>query len=127
MEMKTMRHRVWLSFALLAAIRLASGPSPGFAQYMYLDANGDGVPSEDDRLNVPGKTVVDVWLSTDSNRDGSQAVCGSTGSLTLTSYEFNLVVSGGAVAWGSYSNNLSSTMGVNLGSSSTPTAFHAGF
>ena len=102
------------------------------AQYMYLDANGDGVHTASDRLNVPGGTTVDIWLDTDSNRDGSTATCAAGGlspmtAMTVSSYQFILKVEGGTVGWGTYFNNQAATMGISLGEDSSPTEFRVGY
>jgi len=74
---------------------------PACAQYMYLDAGGDGSSTSADSVRAPGKTVVDVWLRTDQNRDGSAVHCASGESRALAySYEFNLEAIGGTLSWG---------------------------
>ena len=100
--------------------------SPAKAQYMYLDANGDGIWTAADSLNVPGTTRVDIWLSTNANKSGSSATCPYGQALTLNSYEVYLRAVDGTVAWGPFINN-QTVMGVSLGMSSTPTAHRAGF
>src|SRR5215510_10176432 len=57
----------WLTLALVAAA-FALTAAPATAQYMYLDANGNGVHDSSDRLNANGiATTVDVWLDTNHN------------------------------------------------------------
>ena len=60
---------------LTIAITLLCGTrSAGQAQYMYLDANQDGIHDSGDALEANGTpTTVDVYLITDRNRDGSGA------------------------------------------------------
>jgi len=72
-----------LAFAL-ALLGLYSVPAS--AQYMFLDANGDGVYNADtDKLNSNGTpTTVDVYLVTNQNRDGSTAVCDVDGTSPLS-------------------------------------------
>ena len=118
----------------LVAIPLTLHSLPANAQYMYLDANGDGENTSTDRLNVPGGTQVSIWLHTDENRDGSIAVCAGsssavsspTAAMTISSYEFVLKVSGGTVQWGDYVNN-QPTLSVSLGSSSDSTELYVGY
>ena len=67
-----MTPRIGLSSLVLALLLLAP---PCFAQYMYLDSNGDGVHTAADVLHSVGPTVVDIWLDTGHNRDGTATVC----------------------------------------------------
>lgn len=111
------------AIASLAALLISSG---AHAQYMYLDANGDGVWTQADSLNVPGTTRIDIWLRTNMNKDGSGATCPSGQAFTLNSYTFLLRAADGTVAWGPYTNN-QPVMGTSIGITTTPTAHRAGF
>lgn len=74
----------WFVATLLLAVSLFLPVDPVFAQYMYLDSNGDGVNDLGDRLNANGlPTTVDVYLVTGHNRDGSPAACNSDSLTTL--------------------------------------------
>jgi len=87
---------------VFAAILLAA---PAQAQYMYLDSNGDGIHTVDDRMNKSTPTTIDVWLDTDLNRDGTPGVCDfGPGAMDISSYEFVLQSVGGTLTWGSMSN-----------------------
>lgn len=90
-----------LVFALLAV-------SPASAQYVFLDANGDGVNDRSDQLNPTGPTDLDVYFVTDHNRDGSPAVCRSDPAqpLTINSYEIVLRAFDGTVKFGPMRNRL---------------------
>ena len=44
------------------------------AQYMFLDANGDGRSTSADHLQRLQWADVDLWFVTNTNRDGSPAV-----------------------------------------------------
>src|SRR5258705_8001320 len=87
----------------------AAAPWPAFAQYMYLDTNGDSVHTASDTINPSGATHVDVWLRTDANRDGSPATCVTPGkTLGLgSSYVFILQATGGTINWGAFTNRRS--------------------
>lgn len=92
------------------------------AQYMYLDANGDGVNTAADVITAAGPTTFDVWLRTDKRRDGSDALCSSgTRPLSINSYEVVVRASGGTVTWGTRSN-LQSGMSIDIGSRITPSS-----
>ena len=98
-----------LTASLLLASLLAF-PILGNAQYMYLDANGDGIHTAADQLNASGATSLDIWLDTTHDRDGSLQSCNShngaatSGSpLDLFSFEIVLQATGGTVSWGSFS------------------------
>ena len=90
----------WLLFAAFVFVS-----SPAAAQYMYLDANGNGVHDSGDRLAPNGTpTTVDVWLVTDHNRDGSPATCDVEpgAPLAFNSYFFNLQAAAGSVSYGGF-------------------------
>src|SRR6185295_2294350 len=71
---------------------------PAAAQYMYLDSNGNGIHDANDRMNKSTPTPVDIWLDTDSNRDGSAGPCEfGSGPLDMSHYEFVLHSVGGTV------------------------------
>lgn len=89
-----------IALALFAVTFLIS-PHAARAQYMYLDANGDGVRTAADQMNANGvATTVDVWVKTNLNRDGSPGACSTAdGPLTLNSYVVNLAATGGTVTY----------------------------
>lgn len=110
-------------FGVLLALLLAA---PATAQYIYLDANGDGVNTSADLLSATGTTTLDVWLSTDKMRDGSAAACPTGEELTINTYEFILRATNGQMNWGSYTNLIvDNTLSFGLGSSATE--YHNGF
>src|SRR5512147_295693 len=78
------------------------------AQYVFLDANGDGVNDGNDHLNATGTTYLDIWFVTNQNRDGSPAFCKTdpTQPYTLTSYEFVLVATHGKIHFGPLQNRI---------------------
>ncbi|HEY6572343.1 MAG TPA: hypothetical protein VI198_03415, partial [Candidatus Eisenbacteria bacterium] len=110
---------------LLAALVLLLA-APTSAQYMYLDANGDGVHSSADVVAPSGTTAIDIWLRTDANRDGSAGVCPTGETFTIASYEFILRASNGAATWGAYTNH-QTDMTIEVGVASTATEYHNGF
>lgn len=120
--------RATVSPVLLTLLILlpSTAPLPASAQYMFLDANGDGVNSAADVLNPIGTTTLEVWLRTNSNRDGSAAVCASGEELTINSYEFILEATNGTMNWHSFTN-LQPTMLTSFGLGSNGTDYHNGF
>ena len=100
-----MTRHVPLLLPLLLAMLLAP---PARAQYIYLDSNGDGVHTEADVLHGIGPTVVDIWLDTTHNRDGSPTTCSSDASVPLTifSYVVDVTAVGGHVGYASYTNRV---------------------
>src|SRR5258706_2281280 len=95
----------------LAFLCFVAHAPTAIAQYMYLDANQDGVHTAADVVNPSGSTVFDIWFRTDSNRDGSPASCSTgDGSLTMIDYQLILHASDGTVSWGPYTNAQSATM-----------------
>lgn len=71
---------------------------PAAAQYIYIDTNGDGFNSWADSLNS-GTTLVDIWLDTESNRNGSAGGCNKDG---LVTYSVILKATGGTINWGTW-------------------------
>ncbi len=93
---------------------------------MYLDTNGDGVLTPADAVSSTGQTTVDVWLRTDTNRDGSAASCPTgDGDLTIFLYEFILHASNGTLRWGAFVNH-QPNMGFSIGAGSSATDYHNG-
>ncbi|HEY6572733.1 MAG TPA: PKD domain-containing protein, partial [Candidatus Eisenbacteria bacterium] len=91
---------------------LAFPASTAHAQYVFLDANGDGVNDGADQLPATGTVDLDVWFVTSENRDGSPATCHTDPSevLTLNSYEIVLRVLNGRIAFGPMRNHLPFSM-----------------
>ena len=109
--------------ALLTVVAVAGLAPVASAQYMYMDANGNGVHDNGDRLNVNNdSTFVDIYLNTDLNRNGSAVTCNTDPlkPMTINSYAFSLVATGGTVVYGKYVNLTSAQFpnqaaNVNLG------------
>ena len=117
------------SLAALAAIAasLAFPATSAQAQYMYLDANGDGVHTRADVLSSTGVTSVDVWLVTNENRDGTLAACAEspTAQLSIISYEFILLADGGTVKYDGFQNRITEFT-YSFGTHQDDTGFYAG-
>jgi PKD domain/Putative Ig domain/FlgD Ig-like domain len=95
---------------LFCALAISGTAATAQAQYMYLDSNGDGIPSNLDRLSFNGApTTVDVWLRTNVNRNGSSASCNSDGAvpLDINHYAVNLEAVGGSVMYTNFINRQS--------------------
>ena len=99
--------------------------APAFAQYVYLDTNGDGVCNSSDALSDVSNSI-DIWFDTDTNKDGTPAVCsdGMT-EMSIFSYEF-ILSSNGSVTYGAYTN-LMPTMTIPFGMTSGGNDYHNGF
>ena len=106
---------------LLSAIFALAVAAPASAQYMYLDANANGIHDSGDQLNANATpTTVDVYLDTNHNRDGSTAVCDTgDGPLSMISYCFNLQAVNGTVTYTGFTNQVSSFT-VQLGAPLNP-------
>ena len=101
------RSRTLMLLCLVAALGVATPPA--FAQYMYLDANGNGVYDSGDHLAPNGTpTTVDLWLVTDHNRDGSPATCDVDPAqpLPVNDYYFSLLAGGGLVSYSGFTTHL---------------------
>jgi len=102
---------------LLTVVAIAGFAQAANAQYMYLDANGNGVHDTADRLNANGTTTtVDLYVRTNQNRDGSPAVCDTgTEPLTINQYQINLLAIGGTVTYTNFINQQAATMTFSFG------------
>jgi len=101
---------------LTAVVALVIGV-PASAQYMWLDVNGDGINgcttpgnSADNEILNPSITSIDIWISTNLNRDGSTAVCPTGENLTINSYTFVLSTASGGVAYGAWTDAMGFTI-----------------
>jgi len=93
---------------------------------MFLDVDGDGILTAADVVSPTGPTTLEVWLRTDTNRNGSPASCVTQdGELTFSHYEFVLHASNGTLSWIGFVNR--QAMSVNLGEGSSPTDYHNGY
>ncbi len=103
-----MERRIEHCLALAVAVIVLVAAHTAAAQYMYLDANGDGVHTSADVVPASGSATFDIWLKTDENRDGSRPVCSrdSTSALTINSYTFLLRVRNGTVTWSNFVNRM---------------------
>ena len=95
--MSASRYRNRVAGLLLFLLLIAPRAS---AQYIFLDANGDGVHSEADILPPGATTTADVRVRTNENRDGSAASCisDSSAALTINTYEMILRACGGTAS-----------------------------
>lgn len=117
--------RRWLLRTTLICLVVLGFPSTSRSQYMYLDANGDGVNSSADVLNPIGEpTVVDVYLTTNRNLDGSPAHCPS-GSDSLNAFSYCLILEavGGSVTYSGFVNQ-QSKWGTSFGELSTGNVYY---
>jgi hypothetical protein len=105
---------------LVTAVAALCVSVPAYSQYIFLDTNGDGLNSigspsaPADFLNA-SITSADVYIITDKNRDGGDAVCSSAEPLTINQYEFTLHTSGsGSIVFNSWTDNMGYTFGLVL-------------
>ena len=100
-----------LSWAF-AALFMYLLTTPASAQYIYLDANGDGVNTSADSLHATGPTILTIFLDSSHDKSGSAQTCNShtvscgaaaSGTaLDVSSYTILLAATGGTVSWGSF-------------------------
>lgn len=93
-----------------------------------MDVDGDGVNGGLERLALSRVNTIDIWIQTDSNRDGSTSQSRIAGSrpLTINGYEFILRAVGGSVEWGTYTNS-QPTMAMPFGVLMNDTDYYTGF
>lgn len=117
----------WQVCLCLTVLSMGVWCNHGNAQYMFLDANGDGVNTSQDGLATRGDRAVDLWLVTDESRTGRKVPGGELDApLSIISYEVALKAVGGTVKWGSFTNHLS-TMEASFGRYESPEEFYVGF
>ena len=114
------------------AILLLTFACTASAQYMYLDANGDGINTAADKMNDSGATRLAVYLDTARDRNGSPVSCNShTGepfsvpAIDIFAYIVTLKVGGApgsAVTWGAWGDSVGFT-DVFVGEQRTDQAF----
>jgi len=94
-----------LLLGIVAALGLGTAAQ---AQYIYVDANGDGVCNFSDVL-FAGVTSVDVWLDTSHGANGAAVTCADgVNPLDIGSYDILIRSSGpGGVSYGAWTNNMS--------------------
>src|SRR2546428_12223857 len=83
---------------LLTVVAVAGLAQVASAQYMYMDTNGNGIHDTGDRMNAnTDSTVVDFYLNTTLNRNGSTVTCNTVPgtAMDINSYAFNIVATGG--------------------------------
>ena len=106
---------------------LAAIATPVRAQYLFLDADGDGSHTSADVIRPAGTTTLDIYLRTNSSRDGTTASCATgDGPLTLRGYEFVLHATNGTLAWGDFTNHIA-TMTLTEGPASSVSDYHHGY
>jgi len=121
--------RILRSAAVLLVLQvLALSASSACAQSMFIDADGDGIPTAADSVASQGETTLGVWLLTDQSLDGTQSLLTAQygESLTVNSYEVVLRADGGTVEWGQF-QNAQSTMTYDLGHASDSTECYAAY
>jgi hypothetical protein len=101
--------------------------APAFAQYVFIDVDGDGDCDVNDVLNDT-VTSIDIWIDTNHNAGGSTAVCGD-GTSPLNIFSYSLILrSRGNVTWGAYTNLIPAfTVHFPLAGSSNATDYYDGF
>ena len=109
-------------------IALLGPVGSGYAQYLFLDTNGDSSSTTMDGLSTLVPTEIDVWICTNANRDGSKAIAATRSEVPLSifSYEFILHATGGTIEWMKYTN-LQPGMDFNAGERESDTDFYTGF
>lgn len=118
--MRSLRAMAMVAFALVAA-------TPVYSQYMYLDADEDGKSTTSDTCALQGIGHVDIWLQTNTNRNGSPAAVARWNEApTLFSYEVVIRAEGGTVEWGEYLNQMKG-MTDSFGRFESTTEVYCGF
>jgi hypothetical protein len=94
-------------FAVAVSFVVVASAATAAAQYMYLDANGDGVHTSADVVPSGGTVTFDVWLVTNQERSGPAAVCMQNGNApALRGYSILVGVTNATVTWSDVRNLL---------------------
>lgn len=91
-----------------AAIAVLAVATPGLAQSIFLDVNGDGRCGVEDVLDAAA-TSVDVYVDTDHDLTGREVTCPSGEELVVFSYTFILrwvPIDGGKLTYGVWTDNV---------------------
>jgi hypothetical protein len=99
--------KLLIRLVFAAALLGACFATPASAQYMFLDVNGDGLNTGADNLSSNlTPTVATVYVITNKNADGSDALCNENQEtpLTINSYAVNLQAVGGQVLYSNFVN-----------------------
>ena len=99
--------------------------TPALAQYIYLDANGDGVHGPADVVAPTGVTTIDIWLQTDRDKNGGPAACDAA-DMTIAGYQVVLRATNGTVTWTPIVNKRPEFT-TDYGSAMTPIELDGGF
>lgn len=103
------------SLLLLGVIAALAIGAPAYSQYVYLDANNDGVCTTGDNL-TSATTAIAVWLNTNHDANGTTKTCFANAAQPLDIFSYDIVVhqSGtGSVTFNSYTNAASGFTVVN--------------
>lgn len=114
---------------LLLSVAAVFAAVPAFAQYVFVDVNGDGMCNASDVLNDT-VTSVDIYFDTSADRSGTPVMCAQdiTMADSIFSYEVILRHKGasGDVVYGTYTNDMAAFT-TNFGTVSDAFDLHAGF
>ena len=122
-----MIHHLHFLFRFALYLGLLALPSARvFAQYMFIDANGDGINTAADLMAPNGSPrTIDVWLDKNHNRDGSATTC-NTGDGDLSSWNgwaMHANVLGGTASFSNYVNQTPFTTGGTTGNAGFQSSF----
>ena len=94
-------------FLLLCGVLLLALAGPASAQYMFIDADGNGLPGAGDVMQANGVvTNAAVYLYTNRDRIGTTRTCNDgTSTIDLFAYAVNLEATGGTVDYGTFTTN----------------------
>jgi len=95
-------------FAVLAALALGL-PPPAAAQFLYVDADGDGACTPSDVLQNTTASV-DVYLETNRNVEGEASYCGTDEDIPMSVSSYSFILRKydpyGEITFGAWSDNL---------------------
>jgi PKD repeat protein len=80
---------------------------------MFLDLDGDGVYTGNDRMPPPGDAAtIDLYVVTNQNRDGSPVTCSDGTTPGISSYSVNLYALDAAVSFSNVTNQMPGMIGM---------------
>ena len=94
------------SLLLLGIVGAMAISAPAYSQYIFMDSNASSSCTSADVI-TGSTTLVDVWLDTNHNADGSTQVCNSNPSQPLDIFSYGLLIhysGSGSVVFSGWTN-----------------------
>ncbi len=94
------------SLLLVGVIAALAIGAPAYSQYIFMDANADGVCNSSDIL-TSSTTAVDVWINTNHDANGTTKTCDAIATQPLDIFSYSLLfrsAGSGSVTYNNWTN-----------------------